>query len=148
MPNCTDLKSPDAAHRVLLAVADHFTATNPGGALEAENLLVCVGAEAYKLVNRRENGEGPALSKAAVALLPELREDITRGEYALLLRAVLPSAGRGWAEDDNQRAIPAIPRPRTAPALPGPNQSAASTRCGRTRGALVLVSAPVKEATV
>ncbi|MGW6391155.1 hypothetical protein ACWFR1_11760 [Streptomyces sp. NPDC055103] len=121
MPNSTDLNAPDveeAAHLVLLAVAEHFTATNPTDVLENANLLVCVGAEAYWLVDRRQNGEGQALSKAVVALLPELRKGVTRGEYALLLRAALPTAGHDWPDGPNDPAIPrikGIPGPRTEP---------------------------------
>ncbi|MGC4947763.1 hypothetical protein ACLQ2N_16400 [Streptomyces sp. DT224] len=114
MANCTDLKSPDAVEtpsNVLLAVADHFTETNPTGALEQHSLLVCVGAEAYRLTERRSDGSGQALSKAAFAAMPPLPDGITRGEFALHLRR----AAHEWTSDDNERAIPTIPAPRPAP---------------------------------
>ena len=113
MHNHNDLRALDtekAARRVLLAVADHFTDTNPTDALEPSSLLTCVGVEAYKAANRR-SAAAPALSKAALDTLPEVADGITRGEYALHLRR----ATHEWTGDDNEPVIPTIPRPRTAP---------------------------------
>ncbi|MFD5788630.1 hypothetical protein ACFWH1_18655 [Streptomyces sp. NPDC127037] len=114
MPNCTDLKSPgtgEAARLVLAAVAEHFTETNPTGVLEQHSLLVCVGAEAYRFTERRSDGSGQALSKAAFEVMPPLPAGITRGEFALHLRR----AAHEWTSEDNERAIPTIPAPRPAP---------------------------------
>ncbi|GGW99781.1 hypothetical protein [Streptomyces chryseus] len=96
MPNCTDQTSVDtgkAAELVLAAVAGHFETTNPTDLLETHNLLVCIGAEAYNLADRSLHGDGPAMSKAAFTLAPEIAEGSTRGAYAALLREVLAVNG-------------------------------------------------------
>ncbi|MFH8577177.1 hypothetical protein [Streptomyces zaomyceticus] len=103
----------EAARSVVLAVADHITATNPTDALEHANLLVCVGAEAYLLADRSYNGKGQAISKVAMALVPELTEGTTRGEFALILRRAVPRAD--WGDDADERVIPVFPHPRTEP---------------------------------
>ncbi|WNI31484.1 hypothetical protein [Streptomyces sp. ITFR-6] len=95
---------------VLLAVADHFTETTPTAVLEQHSLLVSVGAEAYRLVERRSDGSGQALSKAALAAMPEVPAGITRGEFALCLRRAVDK----WTSDDNERVTPTIPAPRPA----------------------------------
>ncbi|MFJ7592495.1 hypothetical protein ACIQZO_35020 [Streptomyces sp. NPDC097617] len=121
MPNSTDLNALDvaeAAPRVLLAVAEHFTEVNPTEELEQHLLLLAIGAEAYELSDRSLSGGADKLARAAFALAPELRQDITRGEYALLARGVLAEAGHEWTEDDNAPAIPritGIPGPRREP---------------------------------
>ncbi|BBA98303.1 hypothetical protein RVR_4436 [Actinacidiphila reveromycinica] len=114
--NSTDQKTAQAdetASAVLRAVADHFTDTNPTDVLEQHSLLVCVGAEAYRLTERRSDGSGQALSKAALATMPEVPAGITRGEFALHLRRA--AASHEWTSDDNERVIPTIPAPRKAP---------------------------------
>ncbi|WP_327415447.1 hypothetical protein [Streptomyces sp. NBC_01233] len=125
---------------VLVAVGEHFRTVNPTDALENANLLVCVGAEAYNLVDRRVAGNAPALAKAALALMPERREGITRGEYVLHIRDAVLAAGHDWPDGDNDPAIPTIPGipgPRTepvpakVPVQPGPDSSTAPTCCGR-----------------
>ncbi|MEU9033810.1 hypothetical protein AB0D45_02680 [Streptomyces sp. NPDC048352] len=96
MAQITDRKPEDvqeAARSVVLAVADHLTATNPTDVLERTNLLVCVGAEAYLLADRSYNGKGQAISQAAMDLVPELTEGTARGAYAELLREVLAANG-------------------------------------------------------
>ncbi|MGW6459118.1 hypothetical protein ACWF94_24880 [Streptomyces sp. NPDC055078] len=105
--NCTDqavqagtARMDDSAAAVLVAVEQHFRTVKPTGVLESINLLVCVGAEAYNLVGRRMSGNALALATAAMALMPELREGITRGEYALLLRALVGSTGPAWTKDE------------------------------------------------
>lgn len=116
MPNSTDLKVGDrvmSPSSVLLAVADHFTETDPTDVLEQHSLLVCVGAEAYRLTERRSTGEAQALSKATLAVMPEVPEGITRGEFALHLRRAV--SAHEWTDDDNKKVIPGIPRPRTEP---------------------------------
>lgn len=121
MPNCTDqttANTEEAASLVLAAVAAHFTATNPTDVLESHSLLICVGAEAYNLADRRSNGEGQAMSKAAMAVMPKVCEGITRGEFARILRKTLANAGHDWPDGDNDPAIPritGIPGPRTEP---------------------------------
>lgn len=125
MTNPTDLNTEEATPRVdaftaavLVAVGEHFRTVNPTEVLENANLLVCVGAEAYNLVDRRLAGDAPALSKAAMALMPELREGITRGEYMILVRDVVLTGGHDWPDGENDRAIPritGIPGPRTEP---------------------------------
>lgn len=124
--NSTDqntVAAEKAVSLVLLAVADHFTETTPTDVLGGASLLVCVGAEAYKFTGRRSNGEGPALSKAAMAVMPEVPAGITRGEFALHLRRAVDA--HEWTSDDNKRVIPTIPGPRKA------EQSTAPTCCGR-----------------
>ncbi|MFF0395142.1 hypothetical protein ACFYSJ_05050 [Streptomyces sp. NPDC005248] len=97
------------AGRVLAMVADHFTATDPSDVLEPHSLLVCVGAEAYKLADRSTSGGADKLARAALDLAPELTGEITRGEYALRLFKV--------ARVDSEPVIPRFPEPRTeAPA--------------------------------
>ncbi|MFD4315040.1 hypothetical protein [Streptomyces sp. NPDC058548] len=128
MPNCTDLNALDVeavAPLVLSAVAEHFTVTNPTDVLESANLLICVGAEAFRLVDRRPGGEAQALAKHVMTLMPELHEGITRGEYALHVRALLPSAGHDWPDGPNDPAIPritGIPAPRKDPKPSVPTQ--------------------------
>lgn len=114
--NSTDRDTAPAertASSVLLAVANHFTETAPTDVLEQHSLLVCVGAEAYRLAERRSTGETQALSKAALAVMPEVPEGITRGEFALRLRRT--AAHHEWTDDDNTKVIPSIPAPRRAP---------------------------------
>lgn len=126
MPNSTDLKSGSASQadgaftndtaRILVAVADHFTAADPTGLLDRSDLLIAFGSAAYELNGRRSDGGGELLARAAGAVAPALSDRLarTRGEYALLLRKLV--ADHEWTENDNARAIPAIPGPRTAPA--------------------------------
>ncbi|MFI0934633.1 hypothetical protein ACH4RG_23285 [Streptomyces sp. NPDC021019] len=127
MTQLTDLKP--ATHddvAVLLAVADHFTITHPTAPLEHHSLLIAFGAEAYKLHNRSTTAGADKLAKAALALAPARTTDVTRGEYALLLRHVAAEAGHDWPDGDDDRAIPritGIPGPRTEPtpvAVPRP----------------------------
>jgi hypothetical protein len=114
--------SNGGAARVLAGVADHFTTADPTAVLEHHSLLICVGAEAYELADRSVSGDGQAMSKAAMAALPEFREGITRGEFALLIRAALAEVGHEWTEDDNRRVIPEIPGPRQDPKPTVPTQ--------------------------
>ncbi|MFJ3545426.1 hypothetical protein ACIPQH_25060 [Streptomyces rubiginosohelvolus] len=128
MTKLTDLKPVDTgdAAAVLLAVAEHFTETHPTAPLERHSLLIAFGAEAYKLRNRSLTGDADKLAKAALALAPARTGDVTRGEYALLLRRAAAEAGHDWPDGDNDRAIPnipGIPGPRTEPtpvAVPRP----------------------------
>lgn len=120
MTKLTDLKPVDTgdAVAVLLAVAEHFTATHPTAPLERHSLLIAFGAEAYKLHNRSLTGGADRLAKEALALAPARTGDVTRGEYALLLRRAAVEAGHDWPDGDNDRAIPSIPGipgPRTEP---------------------------------
>lgn len=124
---------------VLRAVGEHLRTVNPTDVLENTNLLMCVGAKAYNLVDRRLDGDAPRLARTAMAAMPELREGITRGEYALHIRNVVLTAGHDWPDGDNDPAIPritGIPGPRTeptpakrpsVPTQPGPDQFAAPT---------------------
>lgn len=110
--------SSDAA-RVLVAVAEHMATTSPDDALEQHSLLVCVGAEAYRLTDRSITGGGQRLAREALdaaPLLNEYPEGITRGNYAVCLLRLVEAAGHEWGEDDNARVIPVIPGPRTEPA--------------------------------
>lgn len=149
MTNPTDLNTEEATPRVdaftaavLVAVGEHFRTVNPTDVLENTNLLVCVGAEAYNLVDRRKARNAPALAKAAMALMPELREGITRGEYVFLVRDVVVAAGHDWPDGDNDPAIPRITGipgqriPAKVPTQPQPQrqpeQSGAPSCCGRT----------------
>jgi hypothetical protein len=102
------------AGRVLAAVAKHLTDTRPDDELNDSDLLVCVAAETYKF-GGRNSGTGPAVSRAAMTAAPERRPGVTRGEYALLLRKAATACGYDWTGDDNERAIPPVPRPRTEP---------------------------------
>ncbi|MFF4388548.1 hypothetical protein ACFY0G_17475 [Streptomyces sp. NPDC001552] len=99
----TDLNSPDtekAAVRVLFAVADHLNTIESAAVLEAHSLLVCISAEAYKLADRRVDGEGMAASRAAMALSPEREAGVTRGAYARLIWAQLEEAGHEPDDSD------------------------------------------------
>ncbi|WP_228976673.1 hypothetical protein [Streptomyces sp. DH12] len=102
----------------MLAVADHFTDTDPTAKLEQLSLVVAFGAEAYLLTGGRLDGKGQELAKAAFTMAPAPREGITRGEYALILRGAAAEAGHDWPDGDNDPAIPriaGIPGPRTEP---------------------------------
>lgn len=101
------------AGRVLAMVAAHFTATDPSDVLEPHSLLVCVGAEAYKLADRSMSGGADKLARAALDLAPELTGEITRGEYALRLFKVARVASYEWTEVDSEPVIPRFPEPRT-----------------------------------
>ncbi|MBT2492355.1 hypothetical protein J7E96_28365 [Streptomyces sp. ISL-96] len=148
--NCTDqvgatpeARLDESTVAVLRAIGEHFRTVNPTDVLENTKLLVCVGAEAYNLVDRRLDGDAPGLARTAMAAMPELREGITRGEYVLHIRDAVLAAGHDWPDGDNDPAIPritGIPGPRTEPTpgkrpsiptQPGPDQSAAPTCCGR-----------------
>ncbi|MEV3895357.1 hypothetical protein [Streptomyces anulatus] len=128
MTKLTDLKavSTGDAAAVLAAVAEHFTTTHPTAPLERHSLLIAFGAEAYKLTDRSITGGADKLAKAALELAPARIADVTRGEYALLLRRAAVEAGHDWPDGDNDRAIPritGIPGPRTEPtpiAVPRP----------------------------
>ncbi|WP_284576712.1 hypothetical protein [Streptomyces sp. 2P-4] len=127
MAQRTDLKVVDeGAHAVLLAVADHFTATHPTDVLEQHSLLIAFGAEAYKLTDRSLTGGATELARTALALAPAPADDVTRGEYALILRRTVAEAGHDWPDGENDPAIPritGIPGPRTEPtpvAVPRP----------------------------
>ncbi|MFD6935269.1 hypothetical protein ACFWAP_03805 [Streptomyces goshikiensis] len=121
MKNSTDLNSvgtEQAAVRVLLATADHLNATDPTAVLEAHNLLICISAEAYNAADRCGGGEGTAVSHRALAMSPERKPGVTRGQYARLIWAELEEAGHGWPDGDNDPAIPritGIPGPRREP---------------------------------
>ena len=91
------------AGRVLAMVADHLTATDPSDVLEPHSLLVCVGAEAYKLADRSAFGEAAEISRAALAEAPEAPQGITRGEFALLLLKASSACGYDWRSDDSER---------------------------------------------
>nr|WTB35077.1 hypothetical protein OG781_41525 [Streptomyces sp. NBC_00830] len=93
MPNCTDRNAEKAAGLVLLAIADHLTTTDPTGVLEQHSLLICVGAEAYKLADRSVIGGADELASAALALAPEPTGGLTRGEFALRLRRLVGKDG-------------------------------------------------------
>ncbi|MGW6416324.1 hypothetical protein [Streptomyces sp. NPDC055055] len=125
---------------VLRAVAQHFRTVNPDYALESLSLQVCVGAEAYNLVDRRRDGDAHRIARAALAAMPEMLTGITRGEYVLHIRETVLNAGHDWPDGDNDPAIPSIPGipgPRTepvpakVPTQPGPESSAAPSCCGR-----------------
>lgn len=146
MAQTTDLKrdsgapcalSPETA-LILAAVADHFTEVDPTADLEQHSLLICFGAEAYRLTNGKPGGDSNRLSAAAFGAAPQFAPPVTRGEYALILRRTLADAGVRWTEDDNERVIPRVPGPRTAPTpaplprIPAqPEGSDAPTCCGR-----------------
>jgi hypothetical protein len=130
MAQVTDLNAVERGdvERVLLAVADHFTETDPTRPLEPAALLIAFGAEAYRLTDRSISGGGPALARAGLAAAPDPREGITRGEYALLLRRVPAAIGAEWGDDANERVIPIIPAQRPAPA-PAPAEDSDAPRC-------------------
>ncbi|MFF1962951.1 hypothetical protein ACFVW5_04885 [Streptomyces sp. NPDC058232] len=112
MPNSTDqvagsipVQTEDprvTAGRVLAMVADHFTATDPSDVLEPHSLLVCVGAEAYKLSDRPMFVGAAQMSRAALAEAPEAPEGITRGEFALLLLKAATACGFDWRSEDSE----------------------------------------------
>jgi hypothetical protein len=136
MAQGTDLNAVgrEDVERVLLAVADHFTETDPTKPLEPAALLIAFGAEAYQLTDRSISGGGPALARAGLAAAPAPRDGITRGEYALLLCKLPAAPGAEWGDDANERVIPLIPHPRTEP-TPAPAEDGVSDTpscCGRT----------------
>ncbi|MFF2940234.1 hypothetical protein ACFVSQ_10365 [Streptomyces niveus] len=107
--------SSDVAE-VLVAVADHLSATSPDDVLDQQSLLISFGAETYKLKDRSLSGGAQALARAAFEVAPERTDGITRSQYAgELVRLV---AGHDWPDGDNDPAIPriiGIPGPRTEP---------------------------------
>ncbi|MFF4292153.1 hypothetical protein ACFY0N_00685 [Streptomyces vinaceus] len=119
-PNSTDTEQ--AAIRVLLAVADHLNSTAPTDVLEAHSLLVCISAEAYNAADRRYDGEGKKVSRAALEMSPEREPGSTRGAYARTIWQMLEEAGYEWLADSNEPMIPGIkgiPGPRTELAQAG-----------------------------
>ncbi|MFF1834179.1 hypothetical protein ACFVXE_08230 [Streptomyces sp. NPDC058231] len=92
------------AGRVLAMVATHFTTTDPSGVLEPYSLLVCVGAEAYKLSDRSMFIGAAQMSRAALAEAPEAPEGITRGEFSLLLLKAAKACGYDWRSEDSEQA--------------------------------------------
>ncbi|WP_381792890.1 hypothetical protein [Streptomyces niveus] len=123
MEQSTDLKLADTGDGVvpvLRAVAEHFTEIRPTEVLERQSLAIAFGAGAYKVADRSMSGGSDKLAGAALVLAPEAPDGITRGEYALLVRRVLAESGHEWSDGDNDRAIPAIPRPRTEPTPKAP----------------------------
>ncbi|MFC8723705.1 hypothetical protein [Streptomyces bacillaris] len=94
---------------VLLAVANHFTATHPTAPLERNSLLIAFDAEAYNLLGRSTTSSN-TLARAALAMAPARTPGVTRGEYALILRRTAAEAGNDRPDD---RPIPGIPGPRT-----------------------------------
>lgn len=82
-----------AAGRVLESVAVHLTVVNPTQVMEGYTLPVCVGAEAFRLAERPSFPDATEAAKAAMEMAPVVRDGITRGEYALLLRKVVRAAG-------------------------------------------------------
>lgn len=121
MPNCTDqvagltpAETDDPqrlAGQVLAAVANHFTKHDPTGVLTEDALLVCASAAAYDLGGRSLNGQGAAMSRAALASAPERPERTTRGEYAHMLREAATACGYDWSENANRTAISTPPAP-------------------------------------
>lgn len=110
---------------VLLAVADHLNGTSPDDVLEQYSLLICFGAEAYKLKDRSLGGGAQAIAKAAFAVAPERTEGITRRAYAGELLRLVADAGHDWPSGDNDPAIPritGIPGPRKDPKPTVPTQ--------------------------
>lgn len=116
--------------RVLLAVARHFTATEPTKPLEPHALLIAFGAEAYRLTDRSIGGGGQALARAGLAAAPDPHEGITRGEYALLLRKAPAALGAEWGDDADERIIPR-PRPEQPAPVEDGNGEAPPQCCGR-----------------
>ncbi|MEU2487097.1 hypothetical protein ABZ593_21120 [Streptomyces sp. NPDC012617] len=123
---------PMSPVRILAGVAAHFVDVRPVDVLAAEDLLVAVGAEAYILCGRSITGGHAELAAATLEMLPTPYVGITRGEYALLLIGEVNRSGEMWADDDNQRAIPTIPRPRTG--TPAPRQPTPAERSADTAG--------------
>ncbi|MFI5629165.1 hypothetical protein ACIA8E_07255 [Streptomyces sp. NPDC051664] len=91
------------AGRVLAMVAAHFTTKDPSDVLEPHALLVCVGAEAYKLADRSRFIGAAQMSRAALAEAPEAPEGITRGEFALLLLKAAKACGYDWRSEDSEQ---------------------------------------------
>ncbi|MCX4550550.1 MULTISPECIES: hypothetical protein [unclassified Streptomyces] len=120
MTQITDQTTPvvdESTARLLRAVADHFTKINPAEVLEQDSLLISFGAEAYRLTDRKLGGAAQAMATAALAVAPELPDEITRGEYALRLHRLVVASGHDWPDDDNDPVIPritGIPGQRTA----------------------------------
>jgi hypothetical protein len=118
--NCTDLitRQAEGAGRVLARVATHFQRTSPTLVLEPVSLTACVAAEAWGIA--ATEGVAEALGRAAFTAAPEVREGITRGEYALLLLQAARALGYEWTEGDNEPVIPKIPGQRAVLPAPAP----------------------------
>lgn len=145
--NCTDQVSAPPAARldestaaVLVAVAKHFRTVNPADAVEDMSLLVCVSTAAYDFAGRTLGSDDKRIARAALAVLPEPFDGITRGEYVLHIRGAVIAGGHDWPDGDNDPAIPRItgipaprvePIPAKVPVQPGPEHSSAPTCCGR-----------------
>ncbi|MET9819601.1 hypothetical protein [Streptomyces sp. NPDC006355] len=143
MSNCTDQirsgapggsVSVDraAVGEVLALMAGHFTARRPGDRLTPVALGAAVAGEVYNAGGRTSRVNGAALSAAVTDELPPADFNLTRGQYAVLLREA--ATAHGWSDDANERAIPTIPGPRPAPApserpdVPGPRPAASAPR--------------------
>lgn len=91
-PNTADIAAVHAA------VAIHLTQVRPTEALAPDALLVCIGAESYKLLGRSFGGRTAQLARAARAAAPDIPDGMPRGKYALLLAdavtAVRPATGK------------------------------------------------------
>jgi hypothetical protein len=77
--------TPQAA-RLLCAAADRLTATDPDGPVNRVQLLARFTATAYTQQPRLPEPELHAAVREALHHAPPVRERITRGEYAALLR--------------------------------------------------------------
>lgn len=84
-PPATAAPTPQAA-RLLEAAADRLTATDPDGRVTQVQLLARFTATAYAATPRLPEEQLHAAVREALHLAPPVRERITRGEYALLLR--------------------------------------------------------------
>lgn len=103
-----------AVGEVLALMAGHFTARRPGDRLTPVALGAAVAGEVYNAGGRTSRVNGAPLSAAVTDELPPADFNLTRGQYAVLLREA--ATAHGWGDDANERAIPTVPGPRPAPA--------------------------------
>jgi hypothetical protein len=124
-PGGTDSVDRAAIGKVLGRMAGHFTDRRPNDLLTPVALGAGVAGEVFNARGRTHRGSGAALSAAVTAALPLADFTGTRAEYADLLREA--ARAYGWSEDDNKRAIPTVPGPRTEPETAPPVNPATPT---------------------
>ncbi|GAB2331759.1 hypothetical protein [Streptomyces variabilis] len=132
-PGGADSVSPAAVGEVLARMAGHFATFRPDAFLTPTGLAACVAGEVYIVGGRTVDAEGSPLALAVNAALPAADFTLSRAGYAVLL--VEAAVARGWSEGDNDRAIPTVPGPRTAPverpAAPVPAPRPSTGEAGR-----------------
>ncbi|MEW2568384.1 hypothetical protein [Streptomyces sp. NPDC047070] len=103
---------------VLATIAHRYRGESPEAAVEPLGFVVAVGAAGYKLMGGSYRGGLPLVARIAHDVAPDVREGVTRGEFAGLLSVAARSLGFEWGDDVDEPAIPRIP-------IPGPRRATA-----------------------